>query len=98
MLGHIVGTIQEKLLDPKNVNRLRKELHQQVKTSDGKGNANSIRKKIQTVESKLGKAKRRLVEVDVDMLPLVQEQLRELQDQQNRLQADLKAAAPPGTD
>ena len=95
VLGHIVGTIQEKLLDPKNVNRLRKELHQQVKTSDGKGNANSIRKKIQTVESKLGKANRRLVEVDVDMLPLVQEQLRELQDQQNRLQADLKAAATP---
>ena len=98
VLGHIVGTIQEKLLNSKNVNRLRKELHQQVKTSDGKGNADSIRKKIQTVESKLGKAKRRLVEVDVDMLPLVQEQLRELQDQQNRLQADLKAAAPPGTD
>ena len=37
----------------------------------------------------------RLVEVDVDMLPLVQEQLRELQDQQDRLQADLKAAATP---
>ena len=44
MLGHIVGTIQEKLLDPKNVNRLRKELHQQVKTSDGKGNADSHKK------------------------------------------------------
>ena len=28
VLGHIVGTIQEKLLDPKNVDRLRKELHQ----------------------------------------------------------------------
>ena len=47
------------------------------------------------VESKLGKAKRRLVEVDVDMLPLVQEQLRELLDQQDCLQADLKAAATP---
>ena len=95
VLGHIVGTIQEKLLDPKNVNRLRKELHQQVKTSDGKGNADSIRKEIKAVESKLGKAKRRLVKVDADMLPLVQEQLRELQDQQDCLQADLKAAATP---
>ena len=95
MLGHIVGTIQEKLLNSKNVNWLRKELHQQVKTFGGKGNANSIRKKIQMVESKLCKAKRRLVEVDTDMLPLVQEQLRELQAQQNRLQADLKAVTTP---
>ena len=95
VLGHIVGTIQEKLLDPRNVERLRKELYRQIKTFGGKSNANSLRKKLDTVEAKLGKAKRRLVEVDVDLLPIVQEHLRELQNQQDRLQADLATASTP---
>ena len=79
VLGHIVGTIQENLLDPRNVERLRKELHRQVQTFGGKGNANSIRKQIQVVEARLGKAKRRFLECDADLLPVVQEHLRGLQ-------------------
>lgn len=94
-LGHIVGTIQEKLLDPRNVERLRQELHRQVKTAGGKSNANSLRKKLGAVDAKLSKAKRRLVEVDADMLDVVQEQLRDLRQQHERLQSSLKAAEQP---
>ena len=58
----------------------------------------SIRcEKIQLVEQKLVKAKVRLVECDTDMLTLVQEQLRKLQDQRYRLQVDLEAVAIPGS-
>jgi hypothetical protein len=95
VLGHIVGTIQKKLLDPKNMERLRKALHRQVKTFGGKGHTDSLRKKIQTVELKLGKAERRLVEVDADMLPFVQKHIRGLIAQQYELQVDLEAAAAP---
>jgi hypothetical protein len=95
VLGHIVGAIQDKLLNPRNIDRLRKELYRQVRSLGGKSNADSLHKKLHAVETKLVKAKRRLVEVDTDLLPIVQERLRELQDQQDRLQVDLDAVATP---
>jgi hypothetical protein len=61
-------------------------------------NANSffstgIGKQLATVEAKLIKAKRRLLEVDSDMIPVVSEQIRELVTKQEDLTTALKAAS-----
>jgi CO dehydrogenase/acetyl-CoA synthase delta subunit len=47
------------------------------------------------VDKKLTKAKARLVEVDKDMVPLVQEQIRELQGCQDELKKDWTASGKP---
>ena len=53
------------------------------------------RKRLATVEGKLTKAKRRLVEVDPDMVPVVQEQIRDLDRQRLDLANAVEAARAP---
>jgi hypothetical protein len=54
-----------------------------------------LQKQLSGIEAKLAKAKRRLLEVGTDMLPTVQEHIRELRRQQEQLQATLRTAQTP---
>jgi len=57
-----------------------------VKSTTAKVNVERTRKQFATVEGKLTKANRRLVEVDPDMLAVVQEQMRDLDRRRGELQ------------
>jgi site-specific DNA recombinase len=57
------------------------------------GHSASLERRLVVVGSKIEKAKRRLVEVDRDMVGLVQQQIRELQGEQARLGAELAEAS-----
>lgn len=57
-----------------------------MKSTTAKINVERTRKQLATVEGKLTKAKRRLVEVDPDMLAVVQEQMRDLDRRWGELQ------------
>lgn len=50
--------------------------------------------RLRTVEQRLANAKRRLVECDRDMLPIVQEQIRELQFEEQQLSAIVATPVP----
>jgi hypothetical protein len=55
----------------------------------------ALERQLATVEGKLTKAKRRLVEVDNDLLDVVQDEVRRLRGEQERLQAAIRAARTP---
>ena len=95
LLNQIIDTIEEKFLDPRNVNRLREALHRQVSKQTNRTSAGRIKKQLAGIEAKLAKAERRLVEVDHDLLDVVQRQVRQLRNQKQETEAALKAAETP---
>jgi hypothetical protein len=95
LLDHVIGAIEGQFMNPKVVKRLRDELRRQVKKDNPVVDPARIRKQLTAAEGKLSKAKRRLVEVDADMLPVVQEHIRELRAECERLEAALKNARAP---
>ncbi len=92
---HVVDAIVQRFTNPAIVARLRDELHKQVKTTTRKANVGSLTKRLASIDGKLVKAKRRLCEVDVDMLPVVQEHIRDLTRQRTEVQAAWEAAKTP---
>ena len=95
VFSHVVDAIESHWMNPKTVKRLRDELHRQIDHDNPVVNPKRLQKQLGSLETKLTKAKRRLVEVDTDMLPVVQEHLRELRQQQEQLQAAVEAARMP---
>ena len=95
LLAIVLRTIQEQFFDSNNIERLRRELRRQIKMETSPVDPAAMRSEVAVVDAKLSKAKRRLVEVDADMLDVVQEQLRDLRQQHERLQSSLKAAEQP---
>jgi len=95
VVEHIVTALESWLLNPKVVQRLRAELHKQTATKATKASPERIAKQLTTLEGKLSKAKRRLMECDSDMLPEVQQGIRDMRAEQGRLEVALKAAQTP---
>ncbi len=97
LLACVVDTIEAHWMNPATVKGIRDELHSIVAAEHPKVDGRKIEGQLATLDAKLTKAKRRLVEVDTDMLPLVQEQIRELRSQHDQLTAALRAASTPRT-
>jgi site-specific DNA recombinase len=97
VLEALLAGIEQQVGNPRFLERLRERIEQFVKRQDQapKVNPAVIQRELATLESKLVKAKIRLVEVDVDMLPLVQEQIRALLSEQARLRDALGAVQTP---
>jgi molybdopterin converting factor small subunit len=93
LLTHIVDAVVERFTNPDVERQLRESIAKQVKRTSSKANGATIGKQLATVEAKLIKAKRRLLEVDSDMIPVVSEQIRELVTKQEDLTTALKAAS-----
>ncbi|NQT13585.1 MAG: recombinase family protein [Planctomycetes bacterium] len=91
----VVEGIEEHWMNPKVVKALRDELHRQVDKDRPVADPGRLARQLTTVEAKLTKAKRRLIEVDADMLLLVQEHIRELRQQQEQLQQAVEASRTP---
>jgi len=95
LLGYVVDTIEAHWMNPATVKAIRDELHSIVAEEHPKVSPKQIEGQLTALDAKLTKAKRRLVEVDTDMLPIVQEQIRELRSQHDQLQAALRATGTP---
>ncbi len=93
LLEHILTAIETNCAS--FTERLRSELRNQISQAASKVSSKELADKLATVESKLKKAKQRLVEVDLDIMPVVQDQVRSLIQEQDTLQAALKAASIP---
>jgi site-specific DNA recombinase len=92
---HVIDAVCDRFMNPAVVKRLRDELHRQVKTTTRQVNVEKLRQQVTAIEGKLAKAKRRLVEVDHDMLAVVQENIRDLIRQRGDIDAALDAAKTP---
>jgi len=95
LLATVVDTIVGWASDPAVVETFKAEVREQIGRQAPAVNPATIRAQLGTVEARLVKAKRRLVEVDADMLPLVQEQIRALLSEQARLKDAVAAAEMP---
>ncbi len=95
LLDVVLGTVEREFLKPEKLELLRAELRRQVELKASEADPVRLRKELGVVESKLTKAKLRLVEVDADMVGLVQEQIRTLRQEQERLTAVLRTAETP---
>jgi site-specific DNA recombinase len=91
----VLGRIRERFLEGDAPERLKRQLRKQSAKVHRTVDAGQLRKQLATTTAKLTKAKRRLVEVDQDMLAIVQEQIRDLTQQQQQIEAALEAARTP---
>jgi len=95
LLACVVDTIEQHWMNPKIVSRLRSMLHELVDAEHPKVDAMQLEGQLATLDAKLTKAKKRLIEVDADMLPDVQDAIRALRSQREQLEAALKASSTP---
>lgn len=95
LLVNIVAALQDKLIAPHCVERLKAALRKQVAAKVETVDCAALERQLTTIEGKLAKAKRRLVEVDADLLDVVQGEVRRLLGEQEQLQAAVKAANTP---
>ena len=91
----VLGRIRERFLEGDTPERLKRELRKQSAKTHRTVDVGQLRKQLATTTAKLTKAKRRLVEVDRDMLAIVQEQIRELTQQQQQIETAIAAARMP---
>ncbi len=95
LLEHVLKALEGDVFTPAFVKRLREAITRQATQECQKADPERLRKELASVAAKLVKAKRRLMEVDMDMLPVAQEQIRNLLAEQARLQATLEASQTP---
>ena len=95
LLKHVIDTVVDRFSNPDVVERQREELYRQVKMTTRKTNPDAISRQMAALETKLTKAKQRLLEVESDMVPIVSNHIRELTGKRDELQASLKVAQIP---
>ena len=95
LLGYVVETIEQHWMNPLVVKALREELHRLVEGDHPKVSPDRLQAQLATLDAKLTKARKRLLEVDADMLPDVQAGIRELRAQREQLETALRAASTP---
>jgi DNA invertase Pin-like site-specific DNA recombinase len=95
LLVAVVDAVVGWASDPAVVSVFREEARRLVQEQTTAADPDKLRAQLATTEAKLAKAKKRLCEVDTDLLPVVQVQLRELLAERDRLQTALKAAQTP---
>ncbi len=83
----------DKFLTPANIDQIRKAMRKRL--SGRRADVDVAKAHLQKIDSQLKQAKRRLVEVDADMVRHVQERIRELEDQRDGLLPQIEAAKQP---
>ena len=95
-LADIVLTrVRERFLEGNAMDLLKCELRKRLSKNHRTVDVGNLRRQLATTAAKLTKAKRRLIEVDRDMLPVVQEQIRDLAKQQQKIEDAIEAASVP---
>lgn len=99
-LGVVVGVIRDRLLAPKNAARLRDALMRRCRDKSNPLELDRLKREAVALEDDIAKARRRVVEVDSDMLSVVQEHLRDLRRRHEQIadritELDWQAKAAP---
>jgi len=95
LVRHVVAALEERFLDPAMVEEQRAEILADTRRSVQPGTRTKLRRQLGVQDEKLAKAKRRLVEVDLDMVSVVQQRIRDLQERQTQLKHQLSQATVP---
>ena len=95
VLEGVLSTIEKQFLNPVNLDRLRAEIRKQAQEQANPAIAEKLRKQLASIDGKLSRASKRLLEVEADMLTTVQESIREMRAERDRLAASLKASETP---
>ncbi len=85
LLGIVIDKLEQAVFNKSTMARLTREVHRQVASRASGQNASEVKRDLCDVELKLSKAKRRLVEVESDLVGIVQDQIRDLMRQRERL-------------
>ncbi|HEY2249647.1 MAG TPA: recombinase family protein [Planctomycetaceae bacterium] len=91
----VFGAIADHFCSRENIAAMLAALKERTAQARSRGNLASLQRQHQAVSAKLKKSKTRLLELDRDMLPLVQEQIRELIAEEERLQEAIDDARAP---
>jgi DNA repair exonuclease SbcCD ATPase subunit len=89
LVGHVVTALEERFLDPSMIEQQREDIVAENRRSAQPGKRMKLRRQLGTLDEKLSKAKRRLLEVDTDMVNVVQHRIRDLQQDQEQLKKEL---------
>ncbi len=97
VVDHVIDAIEYEYLNPKTIQRLRKELRRQTQHSTVEVDAKPLKKQLVKVEKDLDTARRNMVLADPDLRLEYEHVFRELKSQQRKLQAEIKTARVPQT-
>ncbi len=89
LVRHVVTALEERFLDSSMIEKQRAEIVAENRRTAQPGKRMKLRRQLGTLDEKLAKAKRRLLEVDADMVSIVQQRLRDLQQEQEQLKKEL---------
>ena len=95
LVRHVVTALEERFLNPTTIAKQRAEIVTTTHRSVETGTRKKLRRQLDMLAGKLAKARRRLVEVDADMLAIVQARIRDLQEKQEQLKRELSLASIP---
>jgi DNA invertase Pin-like site-specific DNA recombinase len=93
----VLGKVQEALLNPATLEKLREELKRQAEApwQQDLGAARQLREQIADLGKQIDQGTGRLATIDADLVPLLGTKLREWRDERIRLEAALLAAERP---
>lgn len=92
----VLDCLAEKWATEETLDRFRKIVRGKLTNPEvQKKDVAEFRREMISVERKMEQAERRLVEVDIDLLPVVQKQIRELQSRKVQLAESLRLASGP---
>jgi DNA invertase Pin-like site-specific DNA recombinase len=99
VLGAIVGKLQEVILNPENLERLRDEVRRQeeAERQERPGRQAELERQLKELAQKIQKATDRLLFVEADLMPECATALRGLKEERDRLTAELEALRKPTT-
>lgn len=89
IVRHVVTALEERFLDPSMIEQQRAEIVAENRRTTQPGKRMKLPRQLGRLDAKLSKAKRRLLEVDTDMVSVVQQRIRDLQQKQEQLKQEL---------
>lgn len=98
VLKAIFETLSERFNNADTAAKLRSELEKQLKQQTKNVDSNQLKADLTKERARLDKASRRLVEVDIDLVGVVQEQIREIKLSVAKLENELKRASTTVSD
>lgn len=93
VLAAVFDAFKERYANPEMAKLMREDLKRTLKERDTKCDAVALQRQMDAENGKLKKASQRLVEVDADLLPIVQDQIREIRSRISAIEKSLRLAS-----
>jgi site-specific DNA recombinase len=97
LLDCIVRKLQEAMLNPANLEKLKREIRRQAAEAQavGPARASKLQKQLAALADKIGKGVERMALIDRDLLPEYTAKIRDWKSEHRRLAAELQRLEPP---